>query len=137
MDKAMNYLSLARKGGLAELGEEPVGAAARAGKAYLILVAEDASDHTWRRAQSYAAGTDQRGVRIPATKDRMGQAIGRQALSIAAITDSSLALALIKALPEPEKYGKAAAVLTEKVKKGKQRRAEAKAHERNKRWGKK
>ena len=58
MDKAMNYLSLARKGGLAELGEEPVGAAARAGKAYLILVAEDASDHTWRRAQSYAAGTD-------------------------------------------------------------------------------
>ena len=137
MDKAMNYLSLARKGGLAELGEEPVGAAARAGKAYLILVAEDASDHTWRRAQSYAAGTDQQCVRIPASKDRMGQAIGRQALSIAAITDPSLALALLNALPEPEKYGKAAAVLTEKVKKGKQRRAEAKAHERNKRIGKK
>ena len=137
MDKAMNYLSLARKGGLAELGEEPAGAAARAGKAYLILVAEDASDHTWRRALSYAAGTDQQCVRIPATKDRMGQAIGRQALSIAAITDPSLALALINALPEPEKYAGAAGVLAEKVRRGKQRRAEAKAHERNKRTGKK
>ena len=58
MDKALNYLSLARKGGMAELGEEPAGAAARAGKAYLLLVAEDASDHTWRRALSFAAGTD-------------------------------------------------------------------------------
>ena len=38
MDKALNYLALARKGGMAELGEEPVGAAARAGKAHLIVV---------------------------------------------------------------------------------------------------
>ena len=52
MDKALQYLSIARKGGMAELGEEPVGAIARAGKAYLILVAADASDHTWRRAKS-------------------------------------------------------------------------------------
>ena len=59
MDKALNYLALARKGGIAELGEEPVGAVARTGKAYAILVAGDASDHTWRRAKSYAAGTDQ------------------------------------------------------------------------------
>ena len=31
--KVLNYLSLARKGGMAELGEEPVGIAAREGKA--------------------------------------------------------------------------------------------------------
>ena len=37
MNKAMNYLGLARRGGLAELGEEPVGAVARTGKAYVIL----------------------------------------------------------------------------------------------------
>ena len=30
MDKSLNYLSLARKAGRVELGEEPVGAAARA-----------------------------------------------------------------------------------------------------------
>ena len=137
MDKAMNYLSLARKGGLAELGEEPVGASARAGKACLILVAEDASDHTWRRALSYAAGTDQQCVRVPASKDRMGQAIGREALSIAAITDPALALALVKSLAQPEKYADAAQVLEEKVRRLKQRRAEAKAHARNVKKGKK
>jgi len=59
MANALNYLALAKKGRLAELGEGPVGAIARSGKAYVILVAGDASDHTWRRAKSYAAGTDQ------------------------------------------------------------------------------
>ena len=97
-NKALNYLSLARKGGLAELGEEPVGAAARAGKAYVILVASDASDHTWRRAKSFAAGTEQQCVRMEATKDEMGLAIGRTSLAIAAITDVAMALALVKAL---------------------------------------
>ena len=47
-NKGLNYLALARKAGLAELGEEPVGAVARTGKAYVILVAGDASAHTWR-----------------------------------------------------------------------------------------
>ena len=78
MGKALNYLSLARKAGLAELGEEPVGAAARDGKAYLICVASDASDHTWRRAKSYAAGTKQQCLRLNATKDEMGMAIGKE-----------------------------------------------------------
>ena len=50
MDKALNYLALARKAGRIELGEEPVGAAARAVKACLVVVASDAGDHTWRRA---------------------------------------------------------------------------------------
>ena len=77
MDKALQYLSMARKGGMAELGEEPVGAIARAGKAYLILVAADASDHTWRRAKSFAAGTDQQCVRLKSTKEEMGFSSGR------------------------------------------------------------
>ena len=46
MDNTLRYLSLARKAGKAELGEEPVGAAARALHAHVILVAKDASDHT-------------------------------------------------------------------------------------------
>ena len=114
MDKALNYLALARKGGRAELGEEPVGAAARSGKAYAILVASDAGDHTWRRAKAFAAGTDQQAVRLPYTKDEMGFAIGRQALAIAAITDCALALALVQSLPEPEKHKEAIAALTER-----------------------
>ena len=104
MDKALNFLALARKAGLAELGEESVGGAARAGKAYVIAVASDASDHTWRRAKAYAAGTAQQCVRLPYTKDEMGLAVGRTSLAIAAITDVQLALALVQSLGEPEKY---------------------------------
>ena len=137
MDKALNYLALARKGGLAELGEEPVGAAARALHAHLILVASDASDHTWRRAKSFAAGTDQQCVRLPYTKDEMGFVIGRTSLAIAAITDAQLALAMVTALGQPEKHKAAIEVLTAKAEKAKKRQAEAKAHQRNLRKGKK
>ena len=137
MNKALNYLGLARRGGLAELGEEPVGAIARAGKAYVILVAGDASDHTWRRAKSYAAGTDQQCIRLKCSKDEMGMAVGRTSLAIAAITDVQLALAMVTALAQPEKYKDVLAVLTAKAEKVKKRQAEAKAHTRNVRKGKK
>ena len=135
MDKVLNYLSLARKAGRAELGEEPVGAAARALHAHLIVVAKDASDHTWRRAKSFAAGTKQQCLRLDSTKDDMGMAIGRESLAIAAITDPALALALVQNLPETELTKAAAQVLEEKVKNLKQRQKEAKAHQRNRRSG--
>lgn len=137
MDKALNYLALARKAGLAELGEEPVGAVARAGKAYLIAVAQDASDHTWRRAKSFAAGTEQQCVRLPFTKEEMGFVVGRTSLAIAAITDAALALAMVQALPPSSAREGAQKVLAVKVEKLKQRQSEAKAHRRNVRMGKK
>ena len=137
MDKALQFLALARKAGLAELGEEPVGGAARMGKAYVILVAADASDHTWRRAKAYAAGTQQQCIRLSYSKDELGFAIGRESLAIAAITDCPMALALVQALPQPEKYADAVAALTEKAQKQKQRKKEAQAHKRNVRVGKK
>ena len=136
-NKVLNYLSLARKGGMAELGEEPVGAVTRLGKGRLVIVASDASDHTWRRAKSFVAGTDQQCIRIPFTKEELGFVIGRTSLAIAAITDTSLALALAKALPEPEKHKAAIEVLEEKSRKMQQRAKEAKAHKRNVRMGKK
>jgi len=136
-NKALNYLALARKGGRAELGEEPVGAAARALKAHLILVASDASDHTWRRAKSYAAGTDQQCIRLECTKDEMGFVVGRTSLAIAAITDVQLALALVNSLGQPETYKQTLEILGEKAQRLKKRQAEAKAHQRNVRKGKK
>ena len=135
MDKVLNYLALARQGGRAELGEEPVGVAARALKAHLILVASDASDHTWRRAKSFAAGTDQQCVRLAVTKEEMGFVVGRQSLAIAAITDVQLALAMVTGLGEPEKHKAVLEVLTAKAEKVKKRQAEAKAHQRNLRKG--
>ena len=135
VDKALNYLALARKGGRVELGEEPVGAAARAGKAYLIVVASDAGDHTWRRAKSYAAGTQQQALKVSFTKDELGFAIGRTSLAMAAFTDAALALAFAKALEKPN--AEVIEALENKAQKLKNRQQEAKAHQRNIRKGKK
>ncbi len=135
MDKALNYMALARKAGLIELGEEPVGAAARAQKARLVIVAEDASGHTWRRAQSFVAGTQQQCIRVPYTKDDMGQAIGRSALAIAAFTDAALAQAFVKALNQPESYRAVLESLDKRTQRIRQHQQEEKAHQRNKRLG--
>ena len=137
MDKALNFLALAKKARLAELGEEPVGAITRTGKGYLVMVASDASDHTWRRAKSFVAGTEQQCIRLPFTKDELGFVVGRTSLAIAAITDVAMAAAFVKALPEPGKYAAASQVLEQKAAKQKQRKDEAKAHQRNVRTGKK
>ena len=137
MDKALNYLALARKGGMAALGEEPVGAAARALKAHVVLGASDASDHTWRRAKSYVAGTDQQCIRLAATKEELGFVVGRQSLAIAAITDVHMALAMVNSLGQPEKHKAALEILTQKAQRARQRQAEARAHQRNLKKGRK
>ena len=135
MDKALNYMALARKAGRIELGEEPVGAAARAQHARLVVVASDASDHTWRRAKSFVAGTQQQCLKVPFNKDQMGMAIGRSALAIAAFTDPALALAFVKALGEPEKYAGVLENLEKRTQRIRQHQAEEKAHQRNKAMG--
>ena len=137
MDKALNYLALAKKGRLIELGEEPVGAITRAVKGRLVIVASDASDHTWRRAKSFVAGTDQQCLRVPFSKEELGFVVGRTSLAIAAFTDVAMALAFVKALPDQEKVKEVRETLDAKSRKLRQRKDEAKAHERNVRMGKK
>ena len=137
MDKALNYLALAKKGRLIELGEEPVGAITRAVKGRLVIVASDASDHTWRRAKSFVAGTDQQCLRVPFTKEELGFVVGRTSLAIAAFTDAAMALAFVKALPDQPAVKEVRETLDAKSRKLRQRKDEAKAHERNVRMGKK
>lgn len=135
MDRSLNYLALARKAGRIELGEEPVGAAARAQHARLVIVAQDASDHTWRRAKSFVAGTNQQCVKIPYSKDDMGMAVGRTSLAIAAMTDSAMALAFLKSLGQPETYKEVMENLDKRTQRILQRQKEEKAHQQNKRFG--
>ena len=136
-NKALNYLALAKRGRLVELGEEPVGAITRTGKGYLVVVAADASDHTWRRAKSFVAGTEQQCLKVPFTKEELGFVVGRTSLAIAAFTDVSMALAFVKALPDQEKVKKEAEILEAKSQKMRQRKKEADAHKKNVRFGKK
>ncbi len=137
MDRALNYVGLARKAGLVELGEEPVGAVARARKARLVVVAQDATDHTWRRAKSFVAGSEQICLKIPYTKDQLGQAVGRSELALAAFTDPALALAFLKALEQPDRYKTELESLEKLSARIRQRKKEADAHKRNKKMGKK
>ena len=136
MNRALNYISIARKAGRIELGEEPVGAAARALKAVLVVVASDASDHTWRRSKSFVAGTNQQCIKAPITKDELGQTVGRQSLAIAAFTDPAMALAFVQALGD-ERFAPVEQALQERTDRVRRRQAEEKAHRRNVRMGKK
>ena len=135
MDRALNYLALARKAGLLELGEEPVGAAARANHARLVVVASDASDHSWRRALSFVAHTGQQCLRVGYTKVELGIAIGRQELAMAAFTEPSLALKFVEALGQNEKYKAVIEDLQNRNARVLKHQQEQKAHQRNVRMG--
>lgn len=137
MDKSLGLLSICRKGGNIVLGEEQVGAQARAGKARLVLLASDAGDHTVRRARSFVAGTAQPLLRLTYTKDELSDALGIASCAIAAITDVRLAQAFLKSLGEPERYAELLKDIDVRVQRVEKRRAEEKAHQQNVRHGKK
>ena len=69
MDKLLNLIGLAKKAGKLEVGEEPVGAAARSKHARLILIASDAADNTRRRALHFGEAGECICLEIPPTKE--------------------------------------------------------------------
>ena len=133
--KAAGYLSLARRGRMLEIGEEPVGALCRARKARLVIVASDASDHTFRRVKSFVAGSKQIWMKVDVTKDELGDLIGYSSVAMAAFVDVRMALAFVQALGEPEKHAELLAALEEKSIRAEQRQKEEKAHQKNLRRG--
>ena len=135
--RALNYLGLARRGGNIAIGEEPVGIACRSGHGRLLLLACDAADNTIRRARSFTSGGKPPVIRVPFTKEDMGNAMGVNACAMAAFTDVALALAFVKALEEPERCGELLETLEHQVARVLKRRKEQKAHEKNIRMGKK
>ena len=54
MEHILSLIGLAKKAGRVEIGEEPVGSAARSKKARVILIAEDAAAASVRRAKAFA-----------------------------------------------------------------------------------
>ena len=138
MDKILSLLGLAKKAGRLEVGEEPVGAAARARDARLILLSSDAADNTARRAKHFADAGACLCVTIPATKDELGRAGGRTSCAMAAITDVGFAEAVAKKLAalDPKRYGEVAERLSVKAARAAERKKEQKRHEKNLRRGK-
>ena len=67
-------IGLAKKAGRVEIGEEPVGSAARSKHARVILVASDAAASSVRRAYAFAQTGACLCLTIPADKDTLGRA---------------------------------------------------------------
>lgn len=112
-DKAANYLGLMRKAGRIALGEHDAGAAARAGKACLLLLAQDASVNARKRAEGFAHAAQAPLLRLPYTKQALSDRLGKTGCAIAAVTDPGLAKAFVSALAQadPEQYSNTAAAL--------------------------
>lgn len=123
MDSVLHLIGIARKAGRLEIGEEPVGAAARARQARLILVAADAAENSARRAAHFAEAGKTCVLRLPYPKSVLGGMVGRASCAMLALTDVGLASALAGKLAgaDPEQYGAAAAELAVRAEKTLQR----------------
>ena len=139
MERILSMIGLAKKAGLVEIGEEPVGSAARAKHARVILVAGDAAASSVRRAYSFAQSGSCLCLTVDATKDQLGSALGRTSVAMVAVTDIGFAESIVKKLSamDEERYGAAAEALHIKAKRAAERKAEQLQHEKNMQQGKK
>ena len=98
MDSMTSLLGLALRAGRLAVGEEPVGAACRAHKAYLLLLACDAADNTIRRAHQFTQAVKTIPLTLPLDKAALGGCLGRESCAMVALTDVGLASAAAKKL---------------------------------------
>ena len=137
-EKTLNFLGLMRRANALQVGETNAGAAVRGGKAKLLLLASDASDNARGRAEGFLFGRNTIGLTLPFTKAEISAHVGVSGCSMAAVTDIGFANALMKLLVElsPGEDAEAAAQVEQRFSRAERRKKEAKAHEKNKRTGK-
>ena len=125
MDSIAPLLGMALRAGRLAVGEEPVGAASRSHKAYLLLLASDAADNTIRRANHFTqAGTNTICLSIPMTKEELGGCLGRASCAMLAVTDVGFAAAVAERLARSDEktYGPVRDALRPKAEKADRRR---------------
>ena len=100
-NKALSMLSLATKAGKTVTGEFSTEKAVKEGKAYLVVVAQDASDNTKKKFQNmceYYHVT----MKVFSDKVSLGNACGKEFRASLAVTDQGLAKAAVKHMGEGE-----------------------------------
>ncbi|MDL2300374.1 hypothetical protein LJC01_01875 [Clostridiaceae bacterium OttesenSCG-928-D20] len=132
MDKTLNMISLCKKAGSVQIGEENSAAAIRAGKAKVLFLASDSSDNAKRRAEGFIFGTNVLISTLPYTKLEISNAVGKTGCSMLAVTDIGFAVNIARGIGSEPLYNE----LKLKEEKTKKRRLEMKAHVRNVRQGK-
>lgn len=96
-DRVLSMLGIAAKGRNAVSGEFAVEKAVKGKKAFLVIVAEEASDNTKKMFTNMCEFYE-----VPlafyGTKDMLGHAIGKQMRANVAVTDRGLANSILKLL---------------------------------------
>ena len=101
-DKTIGLLSIARKAGKLQTGEDAVGVMMAEHRARLIVLASDAGAATVRRVKAQTEGTRRRWLVIDLDKQTLGAALGKASVAVAAFADVSLALAFVRTLEDPD-----------------------------------
>jgi ribosomal protein L7Ae-like RNA K-turn-binding protein len=137
MDSIPPFLGLVFRAGRLAVGEEPVGAACRAHKAYLLLLASDAADNTIRRAHHFTQAGNSLCLTLPHTKGELGSCLGRSSCAMVAVTDIGFAAKVAEKLAkaDPDTYSETRDALAYKAARAKKRRDEARAHDKKSRRG--
>ena len=93
--KALNLIGLATKAGKTASGEFSTEKAVKTGKAYLVVVSEEASDNTRKMFTNMCTS-----YRVPicffGKKDELGHSMGKEMRASLAILDEGFAKALVK-----------------------------------------
>lgn len=116
-DHILGILGLMRKAGSIALGEDEASGAVLAGKARLLLLPEDAGEKKRERAMRYLDGRSCELVFLPYSGKEFSEAVGVGSCSMAAVTDIGFAASLMKQLSgyDPERYGRSAEAIQEKL----------------------
>ena len=91
-DSRLTLLGLALRAGKLAVGEEPVRLALQEGTARIVLLAQDASDRARRKVEPKLGDVPMQV--IPASKEELGRALGRESCAICAVTDKGFAQSL-------------------------------------------
>lgn len=96
-DRVISMISIAAKGRNLVSGEFAVEKAVKCGKAYLVIVAEDASDNTKKQFSNMCEFYEVPMV-VYGNKDTLGHFIGMQMRANIAITDEGIANSILKSV---------------------------------------
>ncbi len=96
-DRVLSMLGIAAKGRNVVSGEFATEKAVKTGKAYLVVVAEEASDNTKKMFTNMCEFYEVP-IAFYGDKDALGHAIGRQMRASLAVTDFGLANGILKLL---------------------------------------
>lgn len=96
-DRVLSFLGIAAKGRNVVSGEFATEKAVKTGKAYLVIVAEEASDNTKKMFTNMCEFYEVP-IAFYGDKDALGHAIGRQMRASLAVTDEGLAKGILKLL---------------------------------------